>query len=81
MIPHFQCQYHCHCYYHCCLYHSLVTYTNTQKVGDLKWVYVRQEWCLANSIMLMRTVTLPSRPQTPSPAREELAEYTACIEL
>jgi hypothetical protein len=65
MISHLRYQYHCQFQCHCCLYQSLVTCTNTQHVGDLKWVCVCDTGIvLSSSIARVRIATLPSRPST-----------------
>jgi hypothetical protein len=65
MIPHFRYQYHCQPHCHCCLYQSLVTCTNTQHVGDLKWVCICETGIVcSNSIVRMPIVSLPSRQST-----------------
>jgi hypothetical protein len=65
LFPHLRYQYYYHFQNHCRLYHSLVTCTNRQNVGDLKWVYVCETGVVfINGTVRMRVVTLPLRPHT-----------------
>jgi hypothetical protein len=61
MSPHLRYQYHCQPQCDCCLYEPLVTRTNKQHVGDLKWVCICDtDIVFRNSVVRMRTAILPS---------------------